>query len=373
MKRICSFLLSASMLASLLSCQKTPVVEIEDSTPLDGPTGIISVVVKTPFTETKSPTLDDNAIKTVQLFVFTSDGKLETSKYVDNYTPATELKITAKTGDKTLYVVLNSKRLNFTKTSSFEEPQDSELNDLSENTRDKLIMVGKNQVKVEPYNTVTPTESKTTVNVKRLTSKIVLQKVTVDFKGTTLENGSFSIQDVYLVNVVGKAPYGVKDGGIPYTLAETSYFSNMANWYSKATYAATAPEMTYDLNYNKICSDVNGGQVDIGLSYLAYPNSATQAQNGTHDTDITSPVMTGLVLKAHIKSSTFSDTAIDKDTYYTFDLPQLEPNKQYLITNITITMPGADNPGERVTSGKITPVITVDPWADGNTNITYDF
>ena len=373
MKRICSFLLSASLIAALFSCQKTPATEIEETPLPDGETGVISVVVKTPFTETKSQTLDDNAIKTVQLFVFTPDGKLETSKYVDNYTPSGELKITAKTGEKTLYVVLNSKRLNFTKTSSFEQPQDSELNDLSENTKERLIMVGKNTVKVDPYNAVTPTESKVTVNVKRLTSKIVLQKVTVDFKGTTLESGSFSILDVYLVNVVGKAPYGVKDGGIPYTLAETSYFSNMANWYSKATYAGTAPEMTYDLNYNKICSDVNGGQVDIGLSYLAYPNNATQVQNGTHDTDITAPVMTGLVLKAHVKSGSFSDTAIDKDTYYTFDLPQLEPNKQYLITNITITMPGADNPGERVASGKITPTITVDPWADGNTNITYDF
>ena len=373
MKRFFSFLLSASLLASLFSCQKSPVAETEDTTPPDGPTGVISVVIKTPAAETKSATLSDNAIKTVQLFVFTPDGKLETSKYLENYTSSTELKITAKTGDKMLYVVLNGKRLNFTKTSSFENPQDTELNDLSENTKEKLIMVGKNQVKVEPYTSAGSSESKVTVNVKRLTSKIVLKKVTVDFKGTTLENGNFSIQDIYLVNVVGKAPYGVKDGGIPYTLAETSYFSNMANWYSKATYANTAPEMTYDLNYNKICDNVNGGQVDIGLSYLAYPNNSTQVQNGTHDTDITAPVMTGLVLKAHIKSSTFSDTAVDKDTYYTFDLPQLEPNKQYVITNITITMPGADNPGERVASGKITPTITVDPWADGNTNISYDF
>ncbi len=373
MKSVFSFLLSASLLASLFSCQKNPAAEVgEEVLSPDGPTGIISVSIKTPVTETKSPTTEDNAVKSVQLFVFTPDGKLETSKYVDNYTPSTELRITAKTGEKTLYAILNSKRLHFTKVSSFEQPLEAELNDLAENTREKLIMVGKNQVKVEEYNSLTHTESKVTVPVKRLVSKIVLQKVTVDFQGTTLENGSFSIQDVYLVNVVGKAPYGVKDSGSPIALYETGFFGTMAHWYSKATYSGTAPDMTYDLNYNKICSNVNGGQTDIGLSYLAYPNNATQPQNGTRETDITQPVMTALVIKAHVKSGTYSDAAIDQDTYYTFDLPQLEPDKQYLITNITITMLGAEKPGERVTSGKITPVIEVDPWTE-DINISYDF
>lgn len=382
MKKHYSLLLAALSVAFLFSCTRTPVLPHEEEPFLEGPTGIISVQLQTPSSETKAASLADNDVKSVQLFVYTSDGTLETSKYFADYTAGTDLKITAKTGPKTLYVVLNADRLNFSRMSRFDSPSTSgadDLADLAKNTADKLIMVGKKTVDVKEYDpnkTSSPVTSDVAVHVKRLTSKIVLDKLTVDFRSTVLEGGSLDIQQIYLVNVVGKSPYGVSDEGDgsaakgnPVALP-SSHFSTMANWYSKGTFSDSAPAVTFDNYSSNLSCNVSGTETAINRSYLAYPNSADEYQTSA---SVTSPVHTCLVIKAKAKSGSMIDTPIDKTTYYTFDLPKLEANKLYRITNINITMLGADNPGERVTTGKLNPTITVDEWTDGMVNLEYDF
>ena len=382
MKKHSILLLAALPVAFLLSCVKNPALPVDDELLLEGPTGVISVQLETPATETKAASIADNDIKSVQLFVYSGDGTLETSKYFADYTSGTDLKITAKTGSKTLYVLLNADRLNFSRLSRFESPSTSgtdDLADLSKNTSEKLIMVGKKTVDVKEYDpnkTSSPVTSDVSVHVKRLTSKIVLDKVTVDFRNTVLEGGSLDIQQIYLVNVVGKSPYGVSDEGDgsaekgnPVALP-SSHFSTMANWYSKATFADNAPAVTFDLYSSSLGCNVSGNETSIGRSYLAYPNGADEYQTGA---SVTAPVHTSLVIKAKAKSGSLADTPVDKLTYYTFDLPKLEANKLYRITNIKITMLGADNPGERVTTGKVNPTIIVDEWTDGVVNLEYDF
>lgn len=378
-------ILTALAVASLASCQKNVQTASDWEEPvLEGPTGVISVKIQTPEPDSKSATLADNAISTVQLFVFGTDNKLETSKYFQTYTSGTDLKITAKKGDgKTLYVVLNAPRLNFSSLSRFESPSAASIDDLvdlSINTREHLVMVGKNTVNVVEYDankTADPVLSPVTVHVKRLAAKVVLDKITVDFRNTALEGGAFTVNQVYLVNVVGKSPLGVSsigsgtaDTGIPVALP-SQVFNQMTYWYSPATLASGAPEMTFDATVNDPVCSVAGDEKNLGLIYLAYPNNAEAYQEGK---SVTSPVHTALVIKATVSSNNFIDTAItNKVTYYTFDLPALEANKLYQITNITISMLGADNPGERVVTGRVNPTITVDNWTNGNISLSYDF
>ena len=372
-------------LAGIMACQKNNNAATDGEEPvLEGPTGVISVNIQTPDPDSKATSIADNAIQTVQLLVFGTDNTLETSKYFPDYTSSTDLKITAKKGDgKTLDVVLNSPRLNFSTLSRFENPSATNGNDLVDlgvNTDSHLIMVGKNSVNVveyDPNKTADPVLSPVTVHVKRLTAKVVLDKITVDFRNTVLEGGAFSINQVYLVNVVGKSPYGVStvgtgsaDTGIPVPLP-SQHFNQMGNWYSPATLSSSAPEMTFDLSINEPVCSVAGVEKNLGLMYLAYPNSAEAYQDGN---SVTSPVHTALVIKATVSSSNYIDNAVtNKVTYYTFDLPTLEANKLYRITNISISMLGADNPGERVVTGRVNPTITVDDWTNGNVNLTYSF
>lgn len=377
------FMLAAALpVALLFSCAKNTAIPLEKEPLLEGPTGVISVQLQTPASETKATSLSDNDVKSVQLFVYTSEGTLETSKYFADYNSGTDLKITAKTGSKTLYVVLNADRLNFSKMSRFDSPSTTgtdDLADLSKNTADKLIMVGKKNVDVREYDpnkNASPVTSDVSVHVKRLTSKILLDKVTVDFRNTALEGGSLDIQQIYLVNVVGKSPYGVADEGDgsaakgnPVTLP-SSHLNTMTNWYSKGTLSDGAPAVTFDHLSSNLSCNVSGNETAIGRSYLAYPNPADEYQASP---SVTAPVHTCLVIKAKAKSGSLIDTPIDKNTYYTFDLPKLEANKLYRITNINITMLGADNPGERITTGKVKPTIIVDEWTDGLVNLEYDF
>ena len=390
MKTLQSLLLTAAAVTlSLASCQKNQPVFVEEPA-LEGPTGVIAVNIRTATdNSTKSTVLSDQAIKTVQLFVFDGEN-LETSKYFANYDPSTtDLKITAKEGNgKTLYVVLNADRLKFSTKSCFENPSSQNAEHfapLSKNTSSNLIMVGKQTVNVKEYdaNKSKTDNSTADVYVKRLTAMIKLEKVTVDFRNTALETGTLKIQEIYLTNVVGYHPYGVKsigDGtaerGMPAlgNSTDNPRFNNLEYWYNKAMLQNSGyPAMTYDAISESQSGNgsVNGTGMTLGNIFLAYPNAATEYQSGN---SLTGPVHTCLVIKALVSSGSNIDTPFtDKTTYYTFDLPELEPNKQYLIKNINITMLGADQPGERIVTGKMAPVIHVENWTDGNVDLNYDF
>lgn len=388
MKKILSYLFSLCMVLGLASCQKNIPAPDVDGPELDGPTGVISVKLMASDGETKATAIADGPadISSVQLFVFTTDGKLETSKYFDSYNSSTDLKITAKQGaGKTLYVVLNSARLNFSSIDRFENPSSSsiaDLVDLSANTTEKVIMVGKNTVDVveyDPNKTASPVLSPVTVHLKRLTAKVVLDQINVDFRNTALEGGTFTLNQVYLVNVVGKSPYGVQtigtgtaDTGIPVALP-TAHMNTLSYWYNVTTLQSSplAPAVTYDAAIADPTCSVSGSPKALGLMYLAYPNPADAFQESA--TAPSAPVHTSIVLKATVTSGGNVDAPINKVTYYTFDLPKLEANKLYRITKIDITMLGADNPGERVVTGKIDPTITVDDWTPYVQNLTYEF
>ena len=370
--------------AFLAACGK-PELSLTDDVPQTS--GVIAVRIQTPFPESSKAATDaisDSKINSIQLFVFNDTGQLETSRYEAAYDGSQVITITTKTGAKTVYAVLNSARLNFTTLSKFETEATLEYNDLSENTPTSLLMVGKNSISVNEFDknkNPSAAAQALTIRVKRLAAKVQLDQVTVNFDGTMLEGGELAIQDIYLVNVVGKSPYGVQSigteadkagTGIPIALPAAQR-SNMTNWYNKGSFVSGAPAVTFDQSLGEgfKCSGnyVKGTAKAMNRVFFAYPNIAEAYQT---DANVTAPVHTALVIKGRLKSAAAIDAAIDKDTYYTFDLPALEANKVYQITNINLTMAGADNPGDRVTTGQVDGNVTVDDWT-GNINLTYDF
>ena len=274
-------------------------------------------------------------------------------------TPAngsTSLTLTTQTGNKTVYAIVNAPRLGSATLAALE----STLSDLKENTATNLVMSGKSASEVTEYDinkNSSAVAQPLSINVKRLSAMILLDQVKVDFTGTSLEGGTFSIQEIYLKNVVGKCPLGVEADGNPKVLADADH-TNYENWYNKMTKTAGCPELTVDA-FNLPCNST-GTATKVAHFLLAYPNKTT----GDSSENTFSQRRTRLVIKAKVTSGSFSTPAVNEDTYYTFDLPVLQSNHIYKITNINITMLGKkdDNSDEKTLVGVLSPTITVDPW-----------
>lgn len=385
MKKAIIFLSILTMTA-LAACQKTNNSANVNEPSYDGPMGVIAVDIAT-NSQTKATSIADSKINTAQLFVFGSDGKLETSRYYSSVEGA-DMKVTSRVGTKTLYVVLNAARLDFSTISHFEEPTAANLADvvaMTQNTASNIVMAGKNTVNVQEYdvNKGLSNTSPVTVYVKRLAAEVILSKVTVNFDNTPLQGATFVIDDIGLANVPGYSPLGVLSAsttadspttGIPVALPD-GLFNSLTNWHSVGYInKTTAPAITFDGGINLNCN-VAGTATTIDRLFLSYPNRATAYQANPSPE---SPIHTCLCITGRLTAnSTYAGAEIvakynNTPTYYMFDLPVLEANKQYTITDIKITMPGADEPGERVIAGKIEPTIVVDQWT-GNKELSYDF
>lgn len=378
MKKHISFLCAATGLLALVSCSRTPVEEpagLAPTVPLTvtiGPEGL----TKSAFSERK-----DYQISSVQVFVFDGQDKMETD-YFTEVTPVNNtvsVDIATFTGPKTVYALVNAPRITLRKDqprSTFE----GRLSDLKDNSPTKLVMLGKNQITVQEYdkNKNPSAEHQTlTMYVKRLAAMIVLDKVMVDFTGTSLEDASISIKEIYLKNVVGICHLGLSGNTVdlkstvaPLPLTEAE-MKTVTNWYNPITKQATgAPAVTVDGQEIPL-TIVNGGAGNnVYRCFFAYPNNTVTDSHDAYNPSTPAswvPRNTRLVIKAFVsKTSVLSDPGVY--TYYVFDLPKLEANHVYHVSKIKITMLGKDNDeaDDDLQAGKLNPVITVDDWTDGD-------
>lgn len=382
MKKISIFVLTVAALVGALSCNKN-VASVEQQQPVDSFVGSLRINIGA-AEESKAAlsAMKDFQINCAQVFVFDADGKLETDVFKDlsgsPATTSTEITINTKTGNKTVYALLNHSRKYYTVGSAglalatFE----ATLTDLSENDSEAdLVMSGKNVVNVVDYNQQGAGGSPQLVNifVKRLVSRIQLDNVTVDFRGKSLEAAEeFTIKKIYLKNVVGKSPIGV-DGNtataastvMPIALPSDQYTVE-GNWYSKMAPQSGVPSVMED-SFTQACT-VAGTATVVNHVVFAFPN-ATVADNNNATW---SPRHTRIVIQAHVKKASIS---VDKDTFYVLDLPVLVANTIYEIDNINITQLGKDDDtsDEGIKVGKETYTITVDPWNPTVTHLNYEF
>lgn len=382
MKKHLSFFLILAAFGSIISCNKnTPSAELLSESQPDAAL-TVNIGMENEGVKATAAQVKDYQINKVQVFVFDAAGKLETSYFEQGLDKTTNhsVKIATFTGVKTVYVIVNHNRITKYKPHTTTLTNlEAEITDLSINTPSSLVMSGKNTVTVGKYGAngtagIDAEIQAVNVYVKRLASMIQLDNITVDFRGTDLEGATFTVEQMYLKNVVGKARLGVS--GLTGTAAsavlplpiEDATHTDYDNWYNKGTLQASgAPEVTFE-NMSVACN-VAGSATAMGRHLFAYPNRTT----GDSHADTFNQRHTRLVIKAHVKAAAgYSD--FDSDTFYVFDLPVLVANNIYRITSIKLTMLGKDNDDkdDDLQAGKIQPTITVDPW-NGTTNLTYDF
>ena len=344
-------LLAALAILAAASCQKTNV-------PQSATGNLIVQLGEEPVTKAADNSTAENQVNSVQLFVF-DGGNLETDLYKTG--SATSYTLTTGIGDKVVYAIVNAPRLKYTTKAALEEG----LSDLKENAANGLVMSGKESVTVSEYKTGSATPATCTVNVKRLASAIQLASVTTQFEGSTLEGSTFTIKEIYVKNVVGKAPYGVS------AVLTEDQKKDAGNWYNKLKLDTTPLTVTYDA-FDPGLAVTAAKPLNVNHTLYVYPNAST-ADNGSATTFTPRP--TRLVIHATITSQdSHRDVSINnQDYYYTFDLPALEANKKYKVS-VTISMLGktSDTDDTKTTAGMATPTINVQDW-DQTIELNYQY
>lgn len=390
MKKNFLFLTAAMLVACAVSCKKTAEASFQ-APEAEKTKGRITVNIGIPEEKTKALANSDNVkdfrINSVQLFVFDNQGggadgsePMETDYYYAPASPASNsVNVTMNTtsGRKIIYAVVNRARMTcdpdvgFT-TGDFEEL----LVDLQENSFTGLVMAGKNEIDVEPFDrNANPDQTAQEMDlcVRRLVAMVKLSAVTVDFSQTSLAGSGFKITGLYLKNAVGRARMGLDgntadtgtDGSVSFLPLSSAQYANGNYWYNKMKMVSGCPVVLTDSNFNVPCTTA-GTATAIGRCLFTFPNAT--------DTDSTSSTWSARRTRLIVKASvTGEDSSVD--TYYTFTLPPLESNKVYNIQNIHITQMGKadDNTDTVLSGGQITPTVTVDDWDSEVINLSYEF
>lgn len=396
MRKIFSSLLTIAAVFGVMSCQKNA-----DAPELQGPQPDCRLIVRIGTENTtKAGFVTENTIdkhiNSLQIFVFDAESKLETDYWKSFSSPQAgeaSVEIATFRGAKTVYAVVNRPRLVLPKEftlANFESELTTQygataastiLSDLSENTygteTTNLVMVGKNTIEMAEYNrnVNAPTASvqaAQTLNifVKRLAALVKLEKITVNFDNTSLEDATFTIKGIYLRNVVGKSRMGLSGvtasaAADVYPLALDGAVQN-AWWYNRAKLSDNkGPAASWeDFTLGDI--NVHGTAKTVNHCLLAYPNKETTDSNDASF----GPRFTRLVIHANIQKPGIIADEADGECWYTFDLPSgLKANNIYKIENITISLFGANVDDDSLNDdpGRLVPTVTVDNWANGAT------
>lgn len=368
--------------------------------PADKQTGNISVSVSPELTKAASHRAGETQVRSLQVFVFDSQGLLETDKYDD--TGLKTLTLTTLTGNKHIWALVNAPRLSlekdtpessFTQTVSFLSDNQFSGSDASQSG---LVMVGAygaTQVPgaqqgalnpatktITPYVVGSNAPDLVPINVYRLGARISLNQVTVQFKGTSLEQASyFKIADIYLKNVVN----GLYIDGTNVEVVENADFwtncitdhsttaNPNGNFYTDKGSTARHGDLSYllcDKGLSLSTSNVKGGTITVNRDWYVYPNTCTSDNTSSS----WSARYTRLVIHAVIPLS----DGTPKDTYYVFPIPpasvntesptQILSNHTYDINNITVTMFGKDHDNDDALSetGKIQVSVTISNWTN---------
>ena len=359
--------------------------------------GMLNVRIGVPEEETKALANIDNVkdfrINSVQVFVFNHNGHptdgsdpMETDYYYVPDSPvSSDISVTVNTttGTKIIYVVVNRNRMYRERGVSYTLADfEDELADLSENTFSGLLMVGKNEIDVEPFDkNVNPSQAaqEMEIYVRRMVAMVKLSGITVDFSHSSLSGGTFQITGMYLKNAVGRARMALNgytdapgdEGVVPFMPLSTAQYNNGNNWYNKMTLVSGCPAVLLDNGCSETCN-TTGTTTSINRCLFAFPNATSADSFSTSSTWVARH--TRLTIKANVECHA-NDMDSNEETFYTFTLPPLESNKVYNIQNIHITQMGKpnDNTDTELSGGQLTPVISVDAWDSDVINLTYEF
>lgn len=324
---------------ALVSCNK-----MTDDRAVGETSGECCLTVNLDGTFTKAvgqTTAAEDAINNVSIFVFRTDtgSKLDADSYqtispANTHAGTTPLSLTLKctVGSRRIYVLANTAK-DFTETVKCEADLLAQSTLLTENGLTNFFMMGSKTV------AITGTECRVDIELSRLVSSVRLEKITNLMEAKAYRaDGLFTVDKIYLTNVVGKAGF------------DRSAFSpaSLSSEYWLAKLNAENNPLIYE---GSVGAAVNYGESkanSVAHTFYAFPNDCALSES-----KIWSQRSTMLVIEATLDGVKY---------YYPVAVGPLEANKQYIITNFTVRRPGSDNPWDCVHKADATIDIKVAPW-----------
>ena len=319
-------ILSAAVFAAvLLSCE---MAEVDDVNVGNKETACLEVKMATGETKVSGEGGDEEkAVSSYQVLIFDkTDRMLEA--YATPAPTALSVSIQCTTGPKEVVVLANAPDVSsIVSYDSFLKARSL----LSDNAVGALVMEGHASPELSASG------NSVTVDIRRMVSKVVLDKVTVDFEADAYDKMDFVLKELYLTNVAGDKSY----------LTETA---DPASWYNKIV---RTPDAKVDAMVYENLGDVNlkdTKQYTVKHHFYCYPNPYTQ---DTFSPVAWSPRPTRLVLVAELGGKT---------CYYPVSLPELKQNMRYYVT-LNIIRPGASSPEQDMEKYPATININIVEWS----------
>ncbi len=270
-------------------------------------------------------------VSDLQLFVFTEKGEIESY---------------AKGSGSTFTVNVTKGRKYFTALANCpdlgakidtRETLLSTVTLLKDNSPDALQMVGETSISEVKANTAVRIE------VKRLVSKVVIESVKADFSSPFLAGLEFKIKGIYLINVAASNNYGMN-------LDRTGY-----KWVNKLALDAGNPAAALTQDTGLDVTLTQAAPYTTAHTFYSYPNPVEEDNTSGE----WSARKTRLVVETTLGGAV---------GYYSLELPILERNKIYTVTDLTVTKRGTVNPYEPVVAENVGFTITVSDWEEGTSS-----
>lgn len=322
MNKTIFFSIAAVAALFITSCNENPVMSdfLPEGTPCE-----LNVSVASSRTKAVSAQIKEEKINNLQIFIFREDGSLDGYEYGTG----NNLKVLCTAGSgRQVYAVVNGENLSSVSTRS---QLLASVSKLSHNKLESFEMVGNTDtLTISKDNTTIP------VSVSRIAARVEVSTISNKMRSAAYQADSIEIVAMYLTNVAPTASFDFTA-----TPKESDYFNKM-----KFVSSAVDSLVSETFSKTKIAY---GDSLAAAHFLYAYPNPSDDTTSG----GTWSRRCTRLVIEAKVGGVKY---------YYPINLPALEHNKSYKISNLTITKPGSDNPDEPVSTYECTFNLTVDGW-----------
>lgn len=289
------------------SCVKDEVVELNFSVPV--------------MATKASGSITEDAVENLQVFVFGSDGQVQSSGIAEE----NSLTLTCTTGEKKVAAIVNSSPVEGVNNIAELEGRMAGFGD---NSLGCFAMSGLASKILSASGTVE-------IPVKRLVSKVTLSSVTRDFRLEQHQNMDFELMSVFLTNTPQQIGY--------FKPLQSDELINEGE--SDIAAIAASGVLLYD-DLGEVCVG-QGETADVGNFLYCYPNILADPANPAY-----------VVVQTRLGDGIY---------YYSVALPAMESNKCYNVS-LTVTMPGSLTPDVPVKKEDAQFRVSVGEW-DGNVDV----
>lgn len=265
--------------------------------------------------------IEDSQVNDLQVFCFRPDGTVDSYGYVEE---GDQLELECTIGERRFVAVANGPSI-AAATSPDDALKIASQAALTDNYLDSFVMAG------ELTKTISPDDA-VLIPVRRQLAQLAIKKISVAWKEEALKTADFKITDIFILNASGE----VKEGAV-------------TTWYNAHEFKG---EQNKWLHGGLDLTMADGDVYETEHRFFTCPNPTDVDTFGEE----WSPRHTRLVVQALLNG---------KVCYYPMTFGVIESNKTYIITGLTITVPGIDSPDGKIEKGNLDCTVEVIDWETG--------